>query len=126
MGRGYCCTSGCSILLPVSGPGFRGQFCRERTQIRSQIARAGGPGDLGPDNDPFAIAFWPKPAQNQPRKPGTGAGSTNEQPKVDRNIGAEFEHPSRTPVFIDHRDPHPHPWDYNVRYDVHCGYEADF
>ncbi len=30
----------------------------------------------------FALAFRTKPAQNRPRKPGTGTGSTIEQPEV--------------------------------------------
>ncbi len=41
-----------------------------------------GPGNLGIDCGPFALSFRPTPAQNWPRKPGPGTGSSIEQFKV--------------------------------------------
>ncbi len=54
----------------------------ERTDIRSQTARASGPGSSGPDFGPFALAFLPKPVQKRPEtgpkparnRPQTGPG----------------------------------------------------
>ena len=51
-------------------------------QIRSKTARAEGPGSLGPDFGPSTLALRRKSAQNQPRKPGPGTGSTTKRPKV--------------------------------------------
>ncbi len=73
-------------MLPVAGPGFRGNFgatlAELLTQIRSEIARAEGPGTFGQDVGPFALAFRSKPVQIRPRKPGQGNGSIIKQPKA--------------------------------------------
>ncbi len=54
----------------------------ERTSNRSQIAGAGGPGNLGSVFDPFALKLQPNHAQNHAKKPGPGTGNTIEQPKI--------------------------------------------
>ncbi len=51
--------------------------------MRSQAARAEGPGNLGPDVAPFALSFRPIPAQSRPKKPGPGTGSTITEPEED-------------------------------------------
>ncbi len=68
------------IVLPVLGPGFRGWFWR--FWPLPQTARAEGPGNLGPDFGPSALALRPKPIQNRPGEPGPGIGNNIKQPQT--------------------------------------------